>query len=121
MRAVSRRAPQLLAVCAAALGSAAAQQEVTQSGQPIVVPSQSSVFNQNSVNLPNAPMTTGQDIVRGADGTSCQTAIASGGPYLDVGVLQSQDFYQRDSAAVYGRVVIPIGKRAKRHDCTKLY
>ncbi|MEM6913274.1 MAG: SPOR domain-containing protein [Pseudomonadota bacterium] len=73
------------------------------------------------MNLPNAPMTTGQDIVRGADGTSCQTAIASGGPYLDVGVLQSQDFYQRDSAAVYGRVVIPIGKRAKRLDCTRLY
>ncbi|MEO1043675.1 MAG: SPOR domain-containing protein [Pseudomonadota bacterium] len=121
MRPVSRRPAQVLAVVLTAWSGVAAQQEVNQNGQPIVVPSQSSVFNQNSVNLPNAPMTTGQDIVRGADGTSCQSAIASGGPYLDVGVLQSQDFYQRDSAAVYGRVVIPIGKRAKRLDCTKLY
>ncbi|MEM0928158.1 MAG: SPOR domain-containing protein [Pseudomonadota bacterium] len=121
MRTISRHPPVLLAVLAAASAAASAQQEVTQGSQPIVVPSQSSVFNQNSVNLPNAPVTTGQDIVRGADGTSCQSAIASGGPYLDVGVLQSQDFYERDSAAVYGRIVIPIGKRAKRLDCTKLY
>ncbi|MEO1656372.1 MAG: SPOR domain-containing protein [Pseudomonadota bacterium] len=120
MRTISRH-PSLLLGLAAALGIASAQQEVTQGGQPIVVPSQSSVFNQNSVNLPTAPITTGQDIVRGADGTSCQTAIGSGGPYLDVGVLQSQDFYERDSAAVYGRIVVPIGKRAKRLDCTRLY
>ncbi len=121
MRTISCHPPLALALGLSFLSTAHAFQDVTQDGQPIVVPSQSSVFNQNSVNLPTAPITTGQDIVRGADGTSCQSAIASSGPYLDVGVLQSQDFYQRDSAAVYGRIVIPIGKRSKRLDCTKLY
>ena len=121
MRTISCHPPLALALGLSFLSTAHAFQDVTQDGQPIVVPSQSSVFNQNSVNLPSAPITSGQDIVRGADGTSCQSAIASGGPYLDVGVLQSQDFYQRDSAAVYGRIVIPIGKRSKRLDCTRLY
>ena len=121
MRTISRHTSRALAAVVFSVAMAWAQQEVSQESQPIIVPSQSSVFNQNSVNLPSAPITSGQDIVRGADGTSCQTAIASGGPYLDVGVLQSQDFYERNSAAVYGRIVIPIGKRAKRLDCTRLY
>lgn len=73
------------------------------------------------MNLPTAPSVSGQDVVRGADGTTCQSAIASGGPYLDIGVLQSQDFYARESAALYGRVVFPIGRRSRRLDCTRLY
>lgn len=103
------------------LAAPAAAQTVDATGQPIIIPSQSSVFNQNSMNLPSAPVVSGQDVVRGADGTTCQSAIASGGPYVDVGVLQSQDFYARDSAALYGRVVFPLGKRSRRVDCTRLY
>ena len=105
---------------ALALADAAAQEAETPP-QAILVPPQSSVFNQNTMSLPAAPMVSGQDVVRGADGTTCQSAVASGGPYLDVGVLQSQDFYARDSAALYGRVVIPIGRKARRVDCTRLY
>lgn len=71
--------------------------------------------------LPNAPIVSGQDIIRGADGTSCQSAVASGGPYLDFGVLQNEDVFTRQSAAVYGRIVVPLGKRGRRVDCTKLY
>ncbi|MEM9837799.1 MAG: SPOR domain-containing protein [Pseudomonadota bacterium] len=120
MRTISGyQAPALGAL--ACLGAAASAQDQDALSQPILIPSQSSVFNQNSVNLPSAPSVSGQDIVRGADGTTCQSAVASGGPYLDVGVLQSQDFYARDTAALYGRVVFPLGKRGKRLDCTRLY
>lgn len=120
MRTLPHRPARALAPCLLLLGAAAAQ--VTDgTSPPIVIPSQTSVFNQNAVTLPTAPSVSGQDVVRGADGTTCQSAVASGGPYLDVGVLQSQDFYARESAALYGRVVVPLGKRAQRVDCTALY
>ncbi len=88
---------------------------------PVVIPSQSSVYNQNSVYLPTPPIAHGQDIVRGASGLSCQTAVASGGAYVDIGLIGSQDVFNRDTAALYGRVVVPLGKRPDRPDCTKLY
>ncbi|WDI32987.1 hypothetical protein PUV54_07225 [Hyphococcus flavus] len=101
---------------------AQAQQQNVQGYNPaLVVPSQSSVYNQNSVYLPSPPIVHGQDIVRGASGMSCQTAVASGGAYLDVGLIGSQDVYNRDTAALYGRVVVPLGDRPERPDCTKLY
>ncbi|MEM1380533.1 MAG: SPOR domain-containing protein [Pseudomonadota bacterium] len=105
---------------ALALSSFAWAQDGDAAG-PILIPPQSSVFNQNSMSLPSAPVVSGQDVVRGADGTTCQSAVASGGPYVDVGVLQSQDFFARESAALYGRVVFPLGKRSRRVDCTHLY
>ncbi|MEE4210519.1 MAG: SPOR domain-containing protein [Parvularcula sp.] len=120
MRTIYRHAAILLALGAGSIDEASAQQTALD-GQPIIIPSQSSVFNQNSVNLPGAPSVSGQDMIRGADGTTCQSAVASGGPYLDFGVLQSADVYARESAALYGRVVVPIGRRAKRVDCSKLY
>ncbi|NNU17610.1 hypothetical protein HK107_14860 [Parvularcula sp. ZS-1/3] len=117
MRTFSYSTPIALAVLL--VGSAAAQDQSPPT--PIVIPSQSSLFNQNTINLPQAPIVTGQDVVRGADGTTCQSAVANGGPFFDVGVLQSEDVYARQTAAVYGRVVFPIGKRAKRIDCTRMY
>ncbi len=108
-------------LCGVASGTAQAQEANSAPGQPIVIPSQSSVYNQNSVSLPSAPNVSGQDIVRGADGTSCQSAVASGGPYVDMGVIGSQDFFSRESSALYGRIVVPLGKRARRVDCTRLY
>ena len=89
--------------------------------QPIVVPNTSSSFNQQGFNLPTAPRANGQDIVRGAGGISCQSAIGSGGPSLDMGVIGTSDIFDRESAALYGRVTIPLGKRPKRVDCTRLY
>ncbi|MGV6819153.1 MAG: SPOR domain-containing protein [Parvularcula sp.] len=103
------------------LGVASAQEDPSLHGQPILIPSQSSVYNQNSVFLPTPPTVSGQDVVRSADGGSCQSAIASGGPYMDFGVIGSEDFYDRSTAALYGRLVVPLGKRARRVDCTKLY
>lgn len=117
MRTICHRA----AIALVSLGSTAVAQDVGPAAQPIVIPSQSSLFNQNSINLPQAPIVTGQDIIRGADGTSCQSAVANSGPFLDIGVMQSEDVYRRDTAALYGRVVIPIGRRTERVDCTKLY
>ncbi|MEM6650307.1 MAG: hypothetical protein AAF603_08660 [Pseudomonadota bacterium] len=77
--------------------------------------------NQNGINLPSAPLVTGQDIVRSADGITCQAAVASAGPYLDAGLIGTNDIYERDSVALYGRVVVPLGKRGRRVDCTRLY
>ena len=120
MRTLSRAATTAITVIT--LATSAHAQQVTQlDAQPIVVPSQSSVFNQNGVNLPSAPSVHGQDRVNGASGMSCESAIASGGPYVDLGVIGAQDVYARDTAAVYGRIVVPLGKRPKRVDCTKLY
>jgi hypothetical protein len=99
----------------------AQQQDASGYYPPVVIPSQSSVYNQNSVYLPSPPIVHGQDIVRGASGMSCQSAVASGGPYLDVGLIGSQDVYNRDTAALYGRIVVPLGDRPDRPDCTKLY
>ncbi len=94
-------------------------------GQPInpqiILPTQSSVHNQNSLFLPNTPSFHGQDVIRGAGGVSCESAIGSGGPYVDMGVIGSNDVFDRGSTALYGRVVVPLGKRGRRVDCTRLY
>lgn len=116
------RHPAALTALALFAGPALAQTPVDQNNiAPIIAPSQSSVYNQNTVNLPTPPSVFGQDSIRGADGVTCQSAIASGGPYVDMGVIGAQDVFSRNTAAVYGRVVVPIGKRGKRLDCTKLY
>jgi hypothetical protein len=107
---------------AALLGAGAAQaQDPSYYYPPYVPPSQSSVYNQNSMYLPTPPSVNGQDMVRGAGGVTCQSAVASGGPYVDIGLIGAQDVFNRDTAAVYGRVVLPLGKRPDRPDCTKLY
>jgi len=98
-----------------------AEDATTQYYPPYVPPSQSSIYNQSSVFLPTPPVAHGQDSVRGASGLSCQSAVASGGPYLDLGMIGAQDVFNRDTATVYGRIVVPLGKRPKRPDCTKLY
>lgn len=119
MRTLQSTTLSLVAIISMSAGAQAQTNNLD--GTPIVVPSQSSVFNQNGVNLPSAPSVNGSDSVRGSTGLSCQSAIASGGPYMDLGVIGAQDVYSRDTAAVYGRIVVPLGKRPKRVDCTKLY
>ncbi|WOI52785.1 SPOR domain-containing protein [Parvularcula sp. LCG005] len=123
MRKISRSLSLALTPLAFSFSASFAQQAIdANTGQQIIVPSQSSVYNQNSVFLPTAPTVGGQDIIRGAGGVSCQSAVASGGPYVDMGVIGSEDVYERTSTSLYGRVVVPLGGgKRKRVDCTKLY
>lgn len=104
-----------------AMSTMASAQTIPTNNTPIIVPSSSSSFNQNGFNLPTQPSVHGQDVVRGTSGISCHSAIGSGGPSLDMGVIGSNDIYDRNSVAVYGRVSVPLGKRPKRVDCTRLY
>ncbi|NJO38679.1 MAG: hypothetical protein HC871_15075, partial [Rhizobiales bacterium] len=116
-----RTIPHLAAAALTLALPAPALAQTSPDGVPIIIPSQSSIYNQNAVNLPSPPIATGQDVVRGVSGATCQTAINSAGAYFDVGVIGSQDVFNRDTAAVYGRLVVPLGERPKRLDCTKLY
>lgn len=102
-------------------GSAFAQVVPDNANNPIILPSTSSSYNQNGFNLPTFPNVTGQDIVRGSGGISCQSSVGSGGPNFDLGVIGSNDMFDRDSMSVYGRITVPLGKRPKRVDCTRLY
>lgn len=78
--------------------------------------------SQFGMNLPYAALPNGQDEIRTADGTSCRSAVGGDGSYLDSGVIGTPGGGDVDAAtAVYGRIVIPIGTKAKRLDCTKLY
>lgn len=122
MRTIRRHpAWGVVAAIAALAAAGAAAQDPSYYYPPYAPPSQSSVYNQNSMYLPTPPSVNGQDMVRGAGGVTCQSAVASGGPYVDIGLIGAQDVYNRDTAAVYGRVVLPLGKRPDRPDCTKLY
>lgn len=87
----------------------------------IVQPSQSSIYNQNGMYMPNTPLPHGQDEISGASGVSCRSAISGNGPLLDVGVMGSADVFDRDTGAMYGRIVYQMGKKPKRVDCNRLY
>lgn len=121
MRKIFSKTCSVVAVLACMSGSAFAQ--VTDQNGAIFVPqsSSSSSFNQQGFNLPSAPRATGQDIIRGSGGVSCQSAIGGNGPTLDMGVIGTNDIYDRDSTALYGRVTIQLGKKSKRVDCNRLY
>lgn len=103
-------------------GAPARAQEIVETGVPYyAVPDRSSIYNQNSVALPSMTTPYGQDEVRSASGVACRSSVASSGPYMDMGVIGSEDVYDRDGTAVYGRVVIPLGRQPRRVDCTSLY
>ena len=82
-------------------------------------------YNNNSqfgMALPYDSMPNGQDEIHTADGTSCRSAVGGDGTYMDTGVIGSPSTeYLDSSAAVYGRLVIPLGNKSKRLDCTRLY
>ena len=85
-----------------------------------------SINNHNTqnygFNLPTPPMPNGFDEVRTSDGTTCRSSISSSGAYLDIGGIGSNDTNARyGDATVYGRVIIPLGKRPGRIDCRTLY
>lgn len=87
---------------------------------------QNSFFSNQSVSngylLPHVPVPNSFDEVRAADGTSCRTSMAGNGSYLDIGSIGNKgvnsDF---DSGSVYARVIVPLGERPQRIDCSQLY
>lgn len=125
MRKIPSHTAAALIAALIATGKASATQQQTEAGpsevRPVIIPSQSSVYNQNSVTLPNPSTVHGQDVVRGTGGVSCQSAVASSGPYVDMGLIGSEDVYDRATGALYGRIVFPLSKRQKRVDCNRLY
>ena len=78
--------------------------------------------NTFSANLPGVPTRNGYDEIRTRDGTFCRSSVGGSGAYLDMGALASDTGSGRmDNAGVYGRVVVPLGRKPKRIDCTGLY
>jgi hypothetical protein len=78
--------------------------------------------NQTGFTLPGVTLPQGQDEVRAADGTTCRSAVSGSGAYLDVGVIRgNNNSFDTSDLATYGRVVVPIGRRQSRLNCTRLY
>ena len=73
---------------------------------------------QTGFTLPGVTLPSGQDEIRASDGTSCRSSIANSGAYLDTGIIVNEAEYD---AAAYGRIVIPLGRKPKRLDCSRLY
>ena len=124
MRTLSRPSCALTAMIAVAFWSVSAAAQTSSYGNGYPYPT--SYYNNQSVqyglNLPQVPVPSGSDEVRAADGTTCKSSISGNGPTMDFGVLGNQDLYgQIGSGTVYGRVVVPLGERPKRIDCSKLY
>lgn len=84
------------------------------------------IYNTQSfthgLNLPQVPLPSGSDEIRAADGTTCKSSMAANDAYLDVGGIGSQGAGGTfDSGSVYARVVVPLGEKPRRLDCTSLY
>lgn len=81
-----------------------------------------STNSNTSFNLPQAPRPNGFDQIRTSTGTTCRSSMSGNGSYLDMGAISQhsgQDF--TDNTALYARLVIPLGKKPQRIDCSKLY
>lgn len=107
---IHRTAPLMFVVVmqAALQPSAATAQETNINNQ-----------NTNAFQLPGVTLPSGHDEVRASDGTTCRSAVSGSGAYVDVGVIGNPMGDSQQSA--YGRIVIPLGARRDRLDCTKLY
>ena len=77
--------------------------------------------NISGFNLPGVQLPQGHDEVRAADGTTCRSAVSGSGAYLDVGIIGNPDTGSAAGISHYGRLVVPIGKKSKRLDCSRLY
>ncbi|WP_173932118.1 hypothetical protein [Chelativorans sp. Marseille-P2723] len=77
---------------------------------------------QTGVSLPSPVVPNGFDEVRAADGTTCRSAMAGSGAYLDSGIIGG-GFENSGASAVsaYGRIVVPLGERPARLNCDLLY
>ena len=85
--------------------------------------------------LPQAPSGPGgEDSIETAGGTRCRQSINGNGAYLDVGlagtrsngrsdindIVRDHD-RQSDQALGYARMIVPLGRKPKRIDCSRLY
>lgn len=89
-------------------------------------PNNSTYYNTNTythgLHLPSINIPHGADEVRAADGTTCRSSMASNDGYLDMGAIGGQDpARDQTNASVYGRLVVPLGHKPRRLDCTTLY
>ena len=77
---------------------------------------------QQGLYLPPVPTQHGFDEVRGPDGTMCRSSMGSNGAVLDIGAITNNTpDGEAPTAGVYGRIVMPLGHRPRRLDCSKLY
>ena len=78
--------------------------------------------NISGFSLPGVTLPQGHDEVRAADGTTCRSAVAGNGAYIDAGVIGNPEQSSNNgSVAAYTRVVIPLGQKTGRIDCRRLY
>ncbi len=78
--------------------------------------------SQTGITLPNVALQSGSDEIRAGDGTSCRSTVGGDGAYIDSGVIASPGGNGLDqSGTIYSRVVIPLGEKPKRLDCSSLY
>ncbi len=87
----------------------------------------------DGVFLPQSPIGPGgEDSIETAEGTRCRQSMNGNGAYADLGMVGNKTrradnpaallvSQQDDYALAYARVTIPLGKRPKRLDCTRLY
>ena len=81
-----------------------------------------SYSRSSGLHLPSSSLPYGHDEVRAADGTTCRSSMAGNGPYVDVGGIGAQHVYTREmTATAYMRLIIPLGRKPQRVDCTRLY
>lgn len=81
--------------------------------------------------LPPPPVGPGgEDSITTSEGVRCSQSINSSGGYLDLGIAggdlstyysSNQNVATNNTAVGYARVIIPLGKRPKRIDCSQLY
>ena len=79
------------------------------------------VYSRSGVTLPTNTPSDGQDEVQASGEISCRSSVGGGGPYVDAGVVGSEDRFGRATTSAYARVVVPLGRRPRRIDCTELY
>jgi hypothetical protein len=83
------------------------------------------VYQNNSqygMTLPNVSLPSGSDEIRAGDGTSCRSAVGGDGAYIDSGIIGSPGGNGLEqSGSFYSRVVIPLGEKPRRLDCSTLY
>lgn len=90
---------------------------------------------QTGIYLPPAPQGPGgEDTIETQSGTRCRQSINGNEGYLDIGVSGSTSsgvpttgnvfvsITERDRQALgYARVTVPLGKKPKRLDCSRIY
>lgn len=79
------------------------------------------VYANSGVALPTNTPNYGQDEVQAAGGVACRSSVSGGGPYVDTGIVGSEDRFGRNTTSAYARLVVPLGERPRRIDCTSLY